>query len=364
MENIIRVLIPDAESGHTIWVCEGLAMAENIEIHGMSRHSNSALKYSKKCKSFKRIFNFENDSNYLNSILEYALEINADIILPIDEPLTELFSKNINLIHERFKTIPIPESDSFKIATNKRLLAEFCQSKNIPVPLTYDLNTFNYLLESSHHPNFPIIIKPESGNGGRNVFLLNSKEEFENFNPLENNKDFGQYFVQEYIDGYDIDMSVLCKEGKILAYTIQKGIIKRKSQFAASLGIQFLEDQKLYKIVEKLINELKYNGIAHIDLRYDFQSKNYKIIEINSRFWGSVLGSILNGVNFPYLSCIVGMTGTTAKPFQKHNRFFDFISIIKKPKDIFKFSVKLKETNLSFLIRDPFAHAINVFRRI
>jgi D-aspartate ligase len=57
-------------------------------------------------------------------------------------------------------------------------------------------------------------------------------------------------------------------------------------------------------VVRAVMAELHWSGVAHVDLRAHEESGEISIIEINPRFWGSVLGSLHAGVNFPYLACL------------------------------------------------------------
>ena len=44
---------------------------------------------------------------------------------------------------------------------------------------------------------------------------------------------------------------------------------------------------------------LKWSGIVNIDFIYDENDKQAKILEVNPRYWQSLLGSLFAGVNFP-----------------------------------------------------------------
>jgi D-aspartate ligase len=57
---------------------------------------------------------------------------------------------------------------------------------------------------------------------------------------------------------------------------------------------------------------LEWTGVAHLDLRVDGRSGAVTVIEANPRFWGSVLGSLHAGVNFPYLTCLASL----GQPFE------------------------------------------------
>jgi predicted ATP-grasp superfamily ATP-dependent carboligase len=361
----IKVLIPDAESGHALIVIRGLAEAKEYEVHLMAKHSNAASRYSRFTKSYATVQNY-NDEIYLQSILNYAIDKDIDLILPIDESAHKIFSRNLAAIHRIFKTSPIPSEKEFEIATNKWKLSEFCESNNFPYPKSYYINNTNEI-DHLKDLRFPLLIKPESGHGGKNISKLDNFDNLKKFLSSNPDSSMGNYIVQDFIEGYDIDMSLLAKNGEILAYTIQKGFIKRSNQFAASAGIEFLYEDKIHNNVSKLISSLNYSGIAHLDLRYDANCKEFKLIEINSRFWGSLTGSVFAGVNFPHLACQAGMGITFPVPAYKKKRYIDHTAAIKNfikyPLAKYPKRVKFGETDLKYFLKDPVAEIQNVLLR-
>jgi hypothetical protein len=114
-----------------------------------------------------------------------------------------------------------------------------------------------------------------------------------------------RYMLQNCIAGFDIDCSVLCRNGRILAHTAQTGVVLQK--FAYATGIRLVDDARLLGVVRKLVAELNYSGIAHLDFRYDRGHRCYRLIDFNARYWNTLLGSVSAGVNFPYLACLAAL---------------------------------------------------------
>lgn len=360
----IRVLIPDSESGHSLIVIRCLSEVPDIEIHVMARTQNAASKYSRFIKSFEHISN--NQEDYLEKILNQAKKKNIDLILPVDEPAHRIFANNLELVHRYCRTTPIPTPGIFETAVNKWKLGQFCEAHNIPFPKSYYIEKTEDLNELQNL-TYPLIIKPESGHGGNNISVLQSYNELESFIGSKPDRSMGNYILQDFIEGYDIDMSLLAKDGEILAYTIQKGFLRRSNIFAASAGIEFLYEEELFKSVKKLIANLNYSGIAHLDLRYDAIQKNIKLIEINARYWGSLTGSLLAGVNFPYLACMAGMGQDFDVPTYEFVRYIDHSAAVKslfrKPFARYPRRIKYSETDLKYILRDPIAESINIIQR-
>ncbi len=361
----IKVLIPDADCGHALVVAKALAR-EKVEIHSMSPDSNAALKFSRYNKSFLQIPSFiENEKEVLDVIVNKSIEKRIDLVLPIDESTHQFFSRIKEEVQNQIKLPPISSSEILKIATNKWELHNFCIVNNIAVPQAQLLNdSENYPKENL---NFPILIKPDKGHGGHFIHKFLSLKKFNEFRSKVHDLRLGNLLVQEYIEGYDIDMSVLANHGKILAYTIQKGFLKRRDAFAASAGIKFIHVKEVYDIVHELTLKLNFSGVAHIDLRYDSIQQKFKIIEINARYWGSLMGSVLAGVNFPYLACLNGLGISHEIPDFRECVYIDYVSgmksLIRNPLSSKQKEIRLKNTDVKYLMKDPIAEIINIVKR-
>ena len=115
------------------------------------------------------------------------------------------------------------------------------------------------------------------------------------------------------------------------------------------------------------IKALNYSGVAHIDLRYDVKDKTYKIIDVNTRFWGSLTGSQIVGVNFPYLTVLAGLGIEFSIPEYKQGRYIDHTTAAKRMiQEIFsnkKDKINFYETDFKFIFKDPLSEFINIFQR-
>lgn len=367
MNRKIRVLIPDAESGHALITARALAETKKIDLFVMARDPKAALRYSFRKKSFKAIDTDKDNMLNINSLLKEVDEKKIDLVLPIDEDAHKVISRNLELVHSKVKTSPIAPNDVYEAATNKWKLAKLCEENKIPYPKSVYVEGTAFSDNIIEKMYFPILIKPESGHGGLNIKIIKSKDELKNFFKSNPDLSMGNYLLQEYVKGYDIDMSLLAKDGKIIAFTIQKGFIKRANVFAASAGIKFLYNEKLYNIIDRLIKELNFSGIAHLDLRYDEDQDEFKVIEINARYWGSLTGSVQAGVNFPYLACLVGMGIKIELPQYKYCRHIDYSTalktMIKYPFVRGDNRIKYKETDIKYILSDPIAEFVNIMRR-
>lgn len=347
----LNILIPDGESTFTFLVIPCLAEIPNAKIHVLSSKQKNPIKHSKYITSFS--INEDKDyQSWLKNIQDVVNEKSIDIIVPVAENEVRFFIQHKADID--CSIIPLPELETFDIAINKLKLNSFCVTHHVPVPNSVYVKDGVAKVSTIENLRFPIIIKPLDAEGGGGIVKFESQEFFDEHLHKHN---IQTYFLQEYVKGYDIDCSVLCENGEILTYTIQKGFLEADTPYQQQLGIEFLENKEVLNVVETLMKALQWNGIAHIDLRYDEMDNIYKVLEINARFWGSLEGSRHVGVNFPKL-CIdkVNNNQVNFVPYA-YEPFLQLKGIAKRmkqnPKNLFDFNFINHHTDFKQVLKDP-----------
>lgn len=347
------VLIPDGESHYAVSVVRCLAEAKNIKTFVLSLDKNAPIRFSRYTTKFLYRLKGENKEEKLSAIIDAIKKTNADILLPIDVETIRLIAEYKEKFLNLIAIAPIPEVNSFDIADDKWLLALWLKENNISHPNTILFNSTNSIDEAISSITFPIIIKPRNGSGGNGIKIFKNAEELQSwYNKSDHSADI---IIQSYIKGYDIDCSVLCFEGRILAHTIQKSL-KYKTNYSWPFGLDFLDNDEIFNIVKKVVDKFKWSGVVHVDLRYDEVGRQAKLIEMNPRFWASVSASLFAGVNFPYLSCLSGLKRELPAMKAQNKRVVRSGPAIKmilkrlftKRNDLF-----FDNTFLEFIIKDP-----------
>ncbi len=351
----ISVLIPDGESHILLYVINCLAQIKTIDIYVMSNKMYNPMRYSRYVKGFSYYPETDSDLDWVANINTEVEKYDIDVIMPIFETrIRSLIQHQEGILHKN-KLGLLPSLNNFDAAINKGALAIHLEENDIPGPKSITLG-YNESINKVDILNFPVIIKPLEGfGGGQGIDVFYNKEDLEK-HFTKNSFDYIN-IIQEYIEGYDIDCSVLCEQGEILAYTIQKGNMIGKNQFSPQFGLQFLEEPELYKVVEKLMKSLNWSGVAHIDMRYDRNTGNFNIIEVNTRFWVSLDASLIAGINFPYLYALSSMNMPYKKLKFKFINYLNLKGLIKRirqnPFFIFKLGFILKNTPLKLALIDP-----------
>lgn len=352
LEYNTNVLIPDGDMVHVLEVIRCLSSDKKVKIHVLSTKKWVKPRFSRYISSFTLIPKNLTEQETIEVLKQNILAKKIDILLPVYIHQIRFLSK-YQSIFKKLTNLIVPSLKSFDIANDKLILGRFLGKKNISKPITYELSEFDQIKEKV---NYPIILKPVFGIGGSGITKIYSATEF-----IEKRKDINPketYIVQHFIKGFDLGMSVLCQEGKILAYTIQKGTINKKDSYEAPISVEFLDEEEVFDLVEKMMFELNWSGVANVDFRYDEVEKNYKILEINHRYWGSVEASDKVGVNFPHLQCLTSLGVDFERPDFKYESFAKKSGVVRIIKS--KFSLKNdsykfpKYSTIKSDILDPF----------
>jgi len=292
-------LVPDGESSLSLSVVRCLGQIRGIVIIVLSSNASSAVKYSRYCSLFIS-YSETNEQVRLHTILKYVEMHKPDVVLPIDVKTIRLISANKAGFEPYSALSPLPDIDIFDTSNDKWLLSLWLKANQIAHPLT-----FQYEESKVSGFSFPMIIKPTRGSGGVGIHVVDSPMELKSY--FEKTEAPDDLIIQSYVKGFDIDCSVLCANGEIIAHTIQKGFLFEPYRIAWPEGVEFLENEEVMTIVRDLVRKLKWSGVMHIDMRFDEVEQNFKVIEINPRFWLSVSASLFAGINFPYLACLAGL---------------------------------------------------------
>jgi predicted ATP-grasp superfamily ATP-dependent carboligase len=250
---------------------------------------------------------------------------------------------------------PVAPPSLLDIFADKWLLAQLLERENIPHPRTHSLPAANLDRQHFSGMKFPLMVKARERSAGGGICLCHNAQQVVDF--LSNQSDTSEFFLQEFVTGPDLDVSVLCRDGEILAYTIQRGVIASHKPFHPPAAIEFIQDAGTFKSIQRLVRAVKWSGIAHFDCIYDLQTREAKLLEANPRYWRSLLGSLKAGVNFPYLACLASDGHQFERPSYRNVKYAKPEAALRMwvsrwyNRDTPRWSIK--DSAFSTLLRDP-----------
>jgi len=297
------------------------------------------------------------DKARLNRLVEISKKYNIDVLLPIGQKGIEFVSSNYDFLKSKFKIPPLPAKNVFNIVKDKWNLNKYCIENDLPGLESVLIRDVDYKSVDLSAFLGPVLLKPKFGEGGLGIKYFESgsvllKELNEKHKFLA---DKG-YIAQEYIDGEVISFSAYCLNGEVLAHTIHHPAKGHLRSFVFAKIIEFIENEDVLKYGQDLLSKLNWNGIANMDFIVSNYSSEIYILDFNPRFFGTMLGTTVSGVNYPLLACLIAIGVSFPRPeyeniiFGTYNgkEILTWLKYRNKNKPI-----PFKNTNLPFLLKDP-----------
>ncbi len=350
----ISVLIPDGESHLLIYIINCFSLVKGVELYVMSNTKNNPMRFSRHIKTFLSHKNPEYNLQWIQTINTYTETHKIDVILPIFETGIQKIIELKNSLKSPEKLCPLPSLNSFNTAQNKGLLYLHLKNNNIASPESIIIPKGSY--PDNLNLNFPLVAKPvKDYGGGMGVAILRHHKDIKHYYTKRSFS--SDTIIQNYINGYDICANVLCKEGDLIAYSIQRGNSFTNGELSPQSGFTFVNNKELLHVIKRLLKSLNWSGVANIDCRYDKNDKQFKVIEINTRFWANTDASAVAGVNYPYLNCLLGINQIQYIPVTQLITYLNLKGLVHKlktkPLFITNFKYILNNTPLKFAILDP-----------
>jgi D-aspartate ligase len=297
-----NVLVLSSDDRVALSVIRCLGRCPGFAVHVMSTHPMSALRYSRYCASLTELPPHSEEEQRGDAIDRVIGERGITILFPVMEKEAGTVNKNRARWAGRVAIHPLAAEGDFEKATGKWTLSQVLAAEGIAAPKTWSIELPGSPGAPLPEVNYPCIVKPATGGWGHGIHKFSNAMEFAGYVKHYSGPPC-LHVVQEFIEGYDIDCSCLCDGGRMLAHTIQRSRKVNSNPFKPASVVEFVEEPEVRAMVARLMQALNWGGVAHLDLRYDARRARFVVIEINGRYWGSLLGSLAYGMNFPELAC-------------------------------------------------------------
>jgi predicted ATP-grasp superfamily ATP-dependent carboligase len=370
------ILIPDGENEHTLLTTRCLAQtrclpkSQRAKTYILSSTRWSPVRFSRHPHLYQFRATGTDYQARLHAIIDSIKRFNIDVILPVSEEGIEFVITHRQILSNLSAVPLLPSLESFKTARNKWLLNQLARQHHIPSPQSILVTLDSEFYQQLSNLEYPVLLKPTSQSGGQGIRRFKTQTDLQNFLQQRDEQQFkNNYLVQSYLPGLDLGLSVLCDRGEILAFTIQKELIANKHRFGPQMAMQFIAQEDVLNHGKRLLAALNWSGVAHVDMREDNRDGQVKLLEINARYWGSLLGSLVAGVNFPVLAYQKALNIPFSLPNNQFSRYVHTTTALKELllQPLGRSSLKrfaFKETGLRFFITDPLPEIVRTIKRL
>ena len=237
-----------------------------------------------------RWFEGELDPSLIEQIETTCRKRAIDIVVPVDYPSIMLLSDYGGSIKSA-RVAAVPDAELMRTLHDKWKFSGILKRLGVPQPQT-EIALDASQLAATQLP-FPIITKPVDRWASVGFQIHHTREELES-RILEGK--LGAEFpllVQDFIPGQDVGFAFVARHGQLIAHAAFE---------QPSRGVRrYFDAPRLREYVSLLLRETGYHGVGEIDTRYDPRADAYRVLEVNPRFWASMLYATRAGMNFPDL---------------------------------------------------------------
>jgi len=334
-----------------ILVCDGRSRASLQIIRSIARRGHKVyvgesffcLSFLSNAISGKLIYSNPDlhSDDFFNDIKSFVRAEKIDFIFPVRDSSTEIFSKRKDEILPCL--VGAYNFNKMMVLQRKDNLMKLAEKIGVPYPATYYLKEKNVdfsIIKADL--DLPFIAKPILSSGSRGIYLIRNKKEFEFFVHAERSV-LSKYIVQEYIPhGGAIGVYSIYAEGNLIALNTHVRIREYPHSGGPSTLRRSGKNALCEHFARKILENVSWNGVSMVEFRVHKEKKIPYLMEINTRFWGSLAVDIHSGIDFPSIALELYMKKRVKNSFYKSKRnvfvrwlfLGDLLWLITHPKKI------------------------------
>jgi len=275
-------------------------------------------------------------------------ELNIDIILPMTELTTMLLLDNSSSFTGI--SLPFTDIDTINSISDKISLMRLAESLDIPIPGTHYVDDPKNLQIDLNNLEYPIVLKPARSWLQLNETWVHTAVKFANTvaeaqNIINTDPVFinTPYMVQKCVSGSGQGLFALYDKGQALTFFCHKRLREKPPSGGVSvLSESVTVDEQLKRIAKRLLDHSDWHGIAMVEFKVADDGTPY-LMEINTRFWGSLQLAIDAKVDFVWMLYQI----TCGNKIQVESRYTTGIRLRWILGDLDRLYILMKSNNFS-----------------
>lgn len=298
------VVIPAATAASSVAFHRSLGR-RGIRTIAVSEHEGVPAFHSRYCDEAVPVPAPREDlTGYKDALLALAMRPDVLTIVPLREEDIYLLSKYRDEFGEHVAT-PWPDFETLRIVHDRVQLFDAAREAGVPVPETQTIDEVDdWDRELVVKSRYALLASEYVGedeeaileDGGATFIKPGEKPDVERLQSESNHSPH----VQEFVRGPEYSLGVLYEDGEPVVET-QKRIIRGQKYYCGpSVYHESVDIPELEQVGRDLLTHLDWHGPADVDIIQDEETGEYKLLEINPRFWATVRMEMHAGFEFPY----------------------------------------------------------------
>lgn len=301
-----KVLVLDADQRSALAVTRSLGK-QGIQVFTAEEKSTALAGCSKfSIQHFTYPSPRLNPEQFIEFLDNLVKEQDIDILLPMTELTTMLLLMNRGSFPDAH--IPFPDLNTVESLADKCLLMKTAESLNVPIPKTWYADGPDNLPCNLEDLPYPIVLKPgkswlfNEGQWSRAAVRF-ADNPIDAKNILDSDWAFKahSFMIQENVTGYGAGVFAIYDNGQPLAFFAHRRLREKPPSGGVSVLSESIQvEPELELHAKKLLDDANWHGVAMVEFKIAPDGTPY-LMEINTRFWGSLQLAIDAGVDFPFM---------------------------------------------------------------
>jgi D-aspartate ligase len=292
----VNILIIDDNSSFVLSLLRSFSGYANIKVDILLL-SDKPPNYFRYSRNLRKIYHHQlTEVNFEAIVLDVISKSSANFLLPTREWISKLIYQHKSSLEKIVRIHPVSDINTIETVNDKLRLNCWLEKNEFPFSITIKLTGRQEIGKLSESLSYPVLLKPVIGLGGQGIKLINNEDNLKAYIAEDKGYKTG-FFLQEYIDGYDIGINIFSINGRILIYTIQRGLFSGGLTY--SRGTEFIRNPGLFELTSAIISKLNYSGVANLDFRFDSIKGKFVLIDFNARYWSTLMDQDLWELIFP-----------------------------------------------------------------
>lgn len=243
---------------------------------------------------------------FVAAVADLTKKHDIRIILPMTELTTTLLLQNQHAFPD--VTLPFPKLDTIDALSNKCALMRLAESLDVPVPRTWYVDNPGVPDSRLNELPYPVVLKPGKSWLSQGNEWLHTSVRFAD-NPLIHKEIISSdpafrshpYMVQERVSGCGQGIFALYDTGTAIAFFSHRRLREKPPWGGVSVLSESVDiNPRLLNHARALLDKVGWHGIAMVEFKVSEDGTPY-LMEVNTRFWGSLQLAVDAGVDFPWL---------------------------------------------------------------
>lgn len=300
----MRVLVTDAAYKHALGIVRHLGLA-GIEVSVLASSPEDVAACSRYC-SAAHLAPFSEAPDFAGAVLDILARHPQDLLIPVSFAATCALSRRREDVW-KLTRMEIAEADKIQRAADKESMYRLALELKVPVPRSFFPEISGDLPRSLPELQFPLVIKPSRESPGSTAQYATSPEElreiWKRIRLESNGAEAHPFVIQEFIPGRGCGFFALYQQGVCKSVFMHRRIREYPPSGGASCCAESFYDVKLKGLGMRILDNLGWHGVAMVEFRSDSRDQQYKLLEVNPKFWGSLDLALAAGANFPLHLC-------------------------------------------------------------